>query len=134
MIEHVSIPIKDYKRAKKFYEAALKPLGYKLKMEFAPDAAGFMEGGHTSFWIVKKSGTTDIHVALLAKNKKAVIAFYEAAMKAGGKDNGPPGPRPEYSKGYYAGFVIDPDGNNIEAVYFEPPSRKKAKKSKRRTS
>ncbi len=117
MLEHVGVPISDFKKAKKFYLAALTPLGYKLTQEYSPEAAGFKEGGHTSFWISKKKGKiTAIHVAFLAKNKKRVDEFYKAAIKAGGKDNGEPGER----KGYgYAAFVYDPDGNNIEAVVFK---------------
>lgn len=117
MLEHIGVPIYDFKKAKKFYLAALKPLGYKLTQDYSPDAAGFKEGGHTSFWISKKKGKiTTIHVAFLAKNKKQVDEFYKAGMKAGGKDNGAPGER----KGYgYAAFVYDPDGNNIEAVVFK---------------
>ena len=119
MIAHVSIPINDYDKAKDFYVKALEPLGYVLHMEFPPESAGFMEGGHTSFWIVKKPSDQGSHVALLAKNKESVDKFYEMALQSGGKDNGPPGYRHDYGSGYYAAFVFDPDGNNIEAVFFE---------------
>jgi predicted lactoylglutathione lyase len=117
MLEHIGVPISDFKKAKKFYVAALKPLGYKLTQDYSPEAAGFKEGGHTSFWISKKKGKiTTIHVALLAKSKKQVDEFHKAALKGGGKDNGKPGER----KGYgYAAFAYDPDGNNIEAVVFK---------------
>jgi predicted lactoylglutathione lyase len=117
MLEHIGVPVTDFKKAKKFYLAALKPLGYKLTQDYSPEAAGFKEGGHTSFWISKKKGKiTTIHVAFLAKSKKQVDEFHKAALKAGGKDNGKPGER----KGYgYAAFVYDPDGNNIEAVVFK---------------
>lgn len=119
MIEHVSIPVRDYEKAKAFYLAALKPLGYKLNMEFPPDAAGFMEGGHTSFWIARKDKDNDsAHLAFLAKSEREVQDFYKAALGAGGKDNGAPGLR-DYSPGYYAAFVFDPDGNNVEAVFYK---------------
>lgn len=117
MIEHISIPVKDFKKTKKFYIAALKPLQYKLNFDF-DGASGFKEGGHTSFWIVKKAHKEKTHLAFRAKNKEAVKAFYKAALRAGGKDNGKPGLRKEYSPDYYAAFVLDPEGNNIEAVCF----------------
>jgi predicted lactoylglutathione lyase len=116
MLEHVSVPISHFAKSKAFYVAALKPLGYKLTQDYSPDAAGFFEGGHTSFWISKKKQTCGIHVAFLAKSREEVQKFHAAALEAGGKDNGVPGRREGYG---YAAFVLDPDGNNIEAVLFE---------------
>ncbi|HTY55995.1 MAG TPA: VOC family protein [Candidatus Binataceae bacterium] len=119
MIEHVSVSVSDYKKAKKFYVAALKPVGYKLYRDYPPNAAGFFEGGSTSFWIVEKGKKIQpIHVALRGKSKKAVQDFHAAALKAGAKDNGKPGFRREYGDDYYAAFVLDADGNNVEACYF----------------
>ena len=120
MLEHVSVPVSDFKRAKKFYVAALKPLGYRLWADYPPDAAGFAEGGSASVWISAKKAKVrhPIHVAMRGRSKKAVKDFYAAAMKAGGRDNGGPGFRLEYGDDYYAAFVYDPDGNNIEACYF----------------
>ena len=116
MIEHVSVPIGDYKKSKQFYVEALKPLDYVLGSDYPSDAAGFFEGGHTSFWIVKKKEPVQpIHVALRASSKDAVHQFHSAALKAGAKDNGPPGFRREYGDDYYTAFVLDFDGNNIEA-------------------
>jgi catechol 2,3-dioxygenase-like lactoylglutathione lyase family enzyme len=116
MLEHVSVPVKSYERSKDFYLAVLQPLGYVLQRAYPPEAAGFMEGNHTSFWISRRRKIAKIHVAFLAKSRKEVQGFYEAAIKAGGKDNGKPGRR----KGYgYAAFIFDPDGHNIEAVHFE---------------
>src|SRR6516165_1108843 len=87
MIEHVSVPISDYKNSKKFYLEALKPLDYVLGSDYPSDAAGFYEGGHTSFWIVKKKRPVQpIHVALRAPSKEAVHQFHSAALKAGAKD------------------------------------------------
>lgn len=126
MIEHMSIPVKNYKKAKAFYIAALKPLGYRNNMEYGK-AGGFMEGGHTSFWIVEKPYKGTSHVAFRAKSRKAVHDFYTAALKAGAKDNGAPGPRPSYSPDYYAAFVHDLDGHNIEAVCFVMPAKSKKK-------
>ncbi len=118
MIAHVSLPVSNYKKAKAFYTKALKSLGYKLKMEYG-EAAGFMEGGNTSFWIAKKKRVEAGHIAFEAKNKKAVDAFYKAARAAGAKNNGSPGYRTDYWPGYYAAFVYDADGHNIEAVFYD---------------
>jgi catechol 2,3-dioxygenase-like lactoylglutathione lyase family enzyme len=119
MIEHVSVPVTDYKRSKAFYGKTLAPLGYELKYEWGKDeACGFMEGGHTSFAISKAKQVLPIHVAFLAKSKDEVQAFYDAALAAGGKDNGPPGFRTAYGPDYYAAFIYDPDGHNMEACYF----------------
>lgn len=123
MIEHTGILVSDYEKSKEFYTAALEPVGYKLSMEYG-EACGFMEGGHTSFWISADDSPKPLHVAFRAKSKKAVDSFYEAALAAGGKDNGAPGYRKDYSPGYYAAFVHDFDGNNIEAVWFDPELEK----------
>lgn len=116
MLEHVSVPVSDFNKAKKFYIATLKPLGYTLTQDYSPEAAGFKQGGHTSLWIVKKAGKLTIHVAFLAKNRRQVQEFHKAALKNGGRDNGKPGRRDGYG---YAAFAFDPHGNNIEAVAFE---------------
>lgn len=119
MLEHVTVPVTDFDRAKRFYVAALGPLGYMLYRDYSPEAAGFLEGESTSLWIAKKEGKiTPIHVALRGNSKKAVQEFYAAALAAGGKDNGGPGFRLDYGDDYYAAFVLDPDGNNIEACFF----------------
>ncbi len=125
MIEHLSVPVRDFKKSEAFYIKALKPLGYKPQYQF-PGATGFAEGGIASFWIVEKKHREGIHVAFLARTKKAVHAFHEEALKAGGKDNGGPGFREEYSPDYYGALILDLDGNNIEAVYYD--SKKQVKK------
>lgn len=128
MIEHVSIPVSDYKKAVTFYSKTMAPLGYKLLRKYPPMAAGFCEGGSTSLWlVVQKHKVQPMHVALCAKSKKAVEDFYKKALKAGGKDNGAPGFRLDYGDNYYAAFVLDLDGNNIEACYFgaKAPKQKK---------
>jgi predicted lactoylglutathione lyase len=132
MIEHVSVPISNYKTATKFYTAALKPLGYTLYRKYPPMAAGFMEGGSTSFWLVQKKGKVQpMHVALGSKSKKAVDDFYAKGLKAGGKNNGAPGFRLDYGDDYYAAFLLDQDGNNIEACYFGAKAPKQTKKRKK---
>lgn len=128
MIAHAGILTKDYKKAKKFYADALKPLGYKLAMDFPKfKAAGFKQGGNTDFWISEQKRFAPVHLAFMAKTKKAVHAFHKAALAAGGEDNGAPGFRVHYSPDYYAAFVYDLDGNNMEACYFgeKAPKAKK---------
>lgn len=126
MIEHISVPVANMATAKKFYKKALAPLDYRVHMDFK-DAVGFMEGGHTSFWIAKEREPRATHVAFRARGKKAVDSFYAAACAAGGRDNGAPGYR-DYSPGYYAAFVLDADGNNIEAVWFDARVKRRKKK------
>ena len=126
MLDHLGFPVSDYARSKAFYEKALVPLGYSLIMEVAQTAndlpaAGFGANGKPDFWIGGEGGLSKpIHVAITAKDRATVDAFYRAAMAAGGKDNGPPGLRPHYHPNYYAAFVLDPDGHNIEAVCHAP--------------
>jgi catechol 2,3-dioxygenase-like lactoylglutathione lyase family enzyme len=127
MIDHVGFPVSNYQRSKTFYARALAPLGYTLVMEVGPDknatghAAGFGAGGKPDFWIGEEGGLDrPLHVAILAKDRATVDAFYHAALAAGGKDNGAPGLRPHYHANYYGAFVFDPDGHNIEAVCHTP--------------
>lgn len=128
MIDHIGFPVSDYARAKAFYEKALAPLGYALMMEFGGNetesgssAAGFGAGGKPDFWIGGEGGLgKPLHVAITANDRAAVDAFYQAALAAGGKDNGAPGLRAHYHPNYYGAFVLDPDGHNIEAVCHAP--------------
>jgi catechol 2,3-dioxygenase-like lactoylglutathione lyase family enzyme len=126
MLDHIGIPVSDFARAKKFYQLALKPLGYELVMEVSAEetggepAAGFGEAGKPSFWIGVGNAVGRTHVAFVAKNRAAVDAFHRAAIAAGGRDNGPPGLRPHYHPDYYGAFVLDPDGHNAEAVCHGP--------------
>ena len=112
MIDHVSIKVKDVEQAKAFYEAALAPLGYVKGIEYPGGMQLLVEGEPGDVWVAEAVPT---HLALRAADAAAVAAFYEAALAAGGTDNGAPGPR-DYHPGYYAAFVYDPEGNNIEAV------------------
>src|SRR3989344_9232895 len=120
MIAHVSVPVKDYKKAKKLYKAMLGAVGYEMT-QAPPEwkAGGFREGGHTSFWIVQKEKMEPILVAIIAPSKKAVYEFHERALDAGATDNGAPGFRTEYSPDYFAAFILDEDGNNIESCFFD---------------
>lgn len=119
MIAHASLPVSNYEKSKEFYLKVLAPLGYSLKMEHG-ESGGYNDGENTDFWITKNTeGVTKGHVAFETKNKERVDEFYKTALAAGAKDNGAPGYRKEYWPGYYAAFVYDPDGHNIEVVFFD---------------
>jgi catechol 2,3-dioxygenase-like lactoylglutathione lyase family enzyme len=122
MIDHVGFSVSDYARAKAFYEGALAPLGYRLVIEAAAQetgkpAAGFGADGKPDFWVGGEGKLEKpLHVAIVAKDRATVDEFHRAALAAGGRDNGAPGLRPHNHPNYYAAFVLDPDGHNIEAV------------------
>lgn len=126
MIDHIGFSVSNYARAKTFYEKALAPLGYVLVMEVQQDdndapAAGFGANGKPDFWIGGEGGLNKpVHVAITAKDRATVDAFYQAAIAAGAEDNGAPGIRAHYHPNYYGAFVRDADGNNIEAVCHAP--------------
>ena len=115
MIDHMTLRVRDHAKSKAFYVAALKPLGYEIVMEFE-GFVGMGVKGKPDFWIAPAEDRrySQLHIAFRAPSRKAVHEFYDAAIKAGGKDNGKPGPRKDYAK--YAAFFLDPDGNNIEIV------------------
>lgn len=127
MFDHIGVPVSDFARSKAFYSAALVALKYTLVLEVTPERAGddahagFGHPGRPQFWIgTGKPITGRVHVAFAADDREAVKAFHAAALKAGGTDNGAPGLRPEYHASYFAAFVLDPDGHNIEAVCHFP--------------
>ena len=128
VIDHMGFGMSDYERSKAFYERALAPLGITLVMEMSPEqtengvvACGFGRDGKPEFWIGSDGKTTPkMHVAFLARSRAEVRAFHEAALMAGGIDNGPPGIRAHYHPNYYGAFVLDSDGHNIEAVCHRP--------------
>lgn len=119
MFDHISIGVRDVARARTFYNAALRPLGLTLLSD-STDSLGYGDGS-VGLWI----GATDhpvpadirsgLHICFAASDRPSVDAFHAAALAAGGKDNGPAGPRPDYGPDYYAAFVIDPDGYRLEA-------------------
>jgi catechol 2,3-dioxygenase-like lactoylglutathione lyase family enzyme len=118
MIAHTSLTVSNFPKAKAFYEKALAPLGYRNNMEYG-EAAGFNDGKNTDFWIAaRRSSVVPTHVAFEASSREQVVIFHKAAIAAGGTNNGDPGYR-DYWPGYYAAFVLDPDGNNIEAVWYD---------------
>jgi catechol 2,3-dioxygenase-like lactoylglutathione lyase family enzyme len=120
MIDHIGIVVSDLERSVAFYTKALAPLGYTLFKKYDGHAAGFGVGGKPDFWIGQGTVQQPAHVAFRASGRAMVREFYDVSIAAGAKDNGPPGPRPMYHEHYYGGFVLDPDGNNIEAVCHEP--------------
>ena len=120
MIDHTGVSVADVAKSTAFYRAALAPLGYSVLMEFE-GAAGLGVAPKPDFWIGQgKPNEPRVHVAFRADTRAVVDAFYKAALAAGGRDNGPPGPRPHYHDNYYGGFVLDPDGHNIEACCHLP--------------
>ena len=127
MIDHLGFSVSDYERAKAFYAKALAPLGYGLIMEVTAEqtghaaAAGFGADGKPDLWFGAEGAMNKpVHIAIAAKDRATVDAFYKAAIAAGGRDNGPPGIRPHYHANYYGAFVLDPYGHNIEAVCHAP--------------
>lgn len=123
MFDHLSLKVSDFDVSLAFYTAALDPLGYSATEmnDNGSRAAGFGRGKVLQFWISEDTNaSTDLHFAFSADDHKAVDSFYENALSAGGLDNGPPGIRNQYHVSYYAAFVIDPDGNNIEVVCHFP--------------
>ena len=123
MIAHTTLPVSDYKKSKKFYKKVLATLGYEQNMEEG-ESAGFNDGKNTDLWIAAMEEFPPIHVAFEAKSADEVKAFHKEAWAAGGKDNGGPGYR-DYWPGYYAAFVYDPNGHNIEAVWYDYEKAKK---------
>jgi catechol 2,3-dioxygenase-like lactoylglutathione lyase family enzyme len=122
MIAHTTLPVSDYRRSKAFYTKVLEPLGYRNNMEYG-ESAGFNDGENTDFWITAHKTIVPLHLAFTVKSAADVQSFYRAALAAGARDNGGPGYR-DYSPGYYAAFAYDPDGHNIEAVWYDNDNAK----------
>lgn len=130
MIDHLSTYTTDYSKCKAFYEAAFEPLGYSLQTEFVAEwntdfptqcMCAYGTEGKAIFWIIEvREAATPRHVAFSASSRAGVQNFYTQALEAGGTDNGAPGLRPMYHESYYGAFVLDPDGNNVEAVCHVP--------------
>lgn len=126
MLDHVGILVADWTKSKAFYDAAFAPLGVTLLNQVPEEYTGGLKvGGYgrdkPDFWMTEsREPGPGRHYAFSAKTRAEVDAFYAAAMASGGRDNGGPGLRPDYHPNYYAAFVIDPDGNNVEAVCHAP--------------
>lgn len=123
MFDHVKFGVSDFAVSTAFYRRALEPLGVTDIVEGTPTYGVEMSqpGGKVSLCLFEtKEKPAHLHIAFVAETREQVDAFYRAALEAGAKDNGPPGLRPKYNANYYAAFVIDPDGHNIEAVCHAP--------------
>jgi catechol 2,3-dioxygenase-like lactoylglutathione lyase family enzyme len=124
MLSHVSIGVKDLAKARRFYDAALKPLGYKCLFE-SPEALGYGAAA-PEFWLlavprpVPADEASGLHFCLDAGRRAEVDAFHAAALKVGGRDHGKPGLRTDYGENYYAAFIVDPDGYRLEAYSSSP--------------
>jgi catechol 2,3-dioxygenase-like lactoylglutathione lyase family enzyme len=117
MYDHIGLRVRDLAASARFYRAALAPLGYEQTVR-DPVSAGFGAAGVTGLWLSLELDTRErgVHLALRAADRAAVEGFYKEGLAAGGRDNGPPGLRADYGPSYFAAFLVDPDGNNVEAV------------------
>ncbi|MFC3108251.1 VOC family protein [Undibacterium arcticum] len=124
MLDHMTFRVADIDTCKAFYEKVLAPLGYGAALEFEHDGVrmlGFSDAGKYDTWFVQVTPVSGpAHIAWRAKSRAAVDAFHAAALAAGGRDNGAPGLREHYHQHYYGAYVLDPDGNNVEAVCHDP--------------
>ena len=129
ILHHVSVGVADVAKAGKFYDAVLGALGYKRYWDIMPYAIAYGEDGF-DFWVQLPANQQSahagngLHIAFIARTKDAVRKFHQVALAHGAKDNGAPGPRPDYGSDYFGAFVIDPDGNKLEATLH--PETKKA--------
>jgi len=128
MIDHTGVNVSDPEKSRRFYDGALAPLGYQVLREVPKQftggkvVVGYGVPDKPDFWVAEGAPNEPrVHVAFRARSRAEVDAFYQAALAAGGTDNGPPGPRPHYHERYYGAFVRDPDGHNIEAVCHDAP-------------
>jgi catechol 2,3-dioxygenase-like lactoylglutathione lyase family enzyme len=117
VIDHVTLRVSDFEASRAFYSCVLARLGFPAGHE--DDEVPFTEWGDFSIAADDKPPARNVHIAFAAKSRAEVDAFHRAAMEAGYEDNGPPGERPIYHEGYYGAFVLDPDGNNVEAVFHD---------------
>ena len=116
MLDHVSLGVSDIERSRKFYDRALRPLGIERLYAEGETASGYGAGRKAFFWIgLREASQTGSHVAFATEDRETVDRFHQAALAAGGRDNGKPGLRADYGPNYYAAFVVDPDGYRMEA-------------------
>jgi len=122
MFDHIGLAVRDLAKTRAFYTAALAPLGLGVRYE-QENVVAFGPPNKAALWFYDRGdGPAGVHIALTAETRAQVRAFYQAAIAAGGKDNGPPGLRPHYKPTYYGAFVFDPDGHNLEAVCYAAES------------
>jgi catechol 2,3-dioxygenase-like lactoylglutathione lyase family enzyme len=123
VLDHLGVPVRDIAESRRFYEAALEPLGFGVVMELGdPPVLGIGLPRMPQLWLNEGEPGAPVHIALHAADRARVDAFHAAALAAGGRDNGAPGLRPHYHPSYYAAYALDPDGNNVEAVCHSPDS------------
>jgi catechol 2,3-dioxygenase-like lactoylglutathione lyase family enzyme len=121
VIDHVTLNVRDLDASKAFYVEALRPLGYTLMLDYLEGCGFGAHDGKPDFFLAHRGEpSTPVHVAIRSPNRKTVDGFHAAALVAGGSDNGPPGIRRVYHEYYYGAYVLDPEGNNIEAVTHDP--------------
>jgi catechol 2,3-dioxygenase-like lactoylglutathione lyase family enzyme len=121
LFDHVTLRVRELSLSQAFYEQALKPFDVRV-VQSSQGPLGFVTDGRGDFWIKEgAAGRRPVHLAFAARDRSTVDAFHRFAVAAGGTDNGPPGLRPQYGGGYYAAYVLDPDGNNVEAVFNAAP-------------
>ncbi|HVT09986.1 MAG TPA: VOC family protein [Polyangia bacterium] len=125
MIDHVTVRVQDFPRLLEFYKAALAPLRYEVVMQFE-GAAGLGADGKPDLWLMQTDQPLNPTHLAFAGERESIDAFHAAALEAGATDNGPPGLRSDYHPHYYAGFVRDPEGNNIEVVCHADPDARPA--------
>jgi catechol 2,3-dioxygenase-like lactoylglutathione lyase family enzyme len=131
-LDHIGIGVRELKAARKFYAAALGAIGMKINMDVG-EAFGIGSRTEKIFWLGRdRRAAGGNHIALRVDHREEVDAFHAAAMAAGGKDNGKPGPRPHYGPHYYAAFVKDREGNNIEVVCYARSAKRAARRKRRR--
>ncbi len=127
-LDHVSLPVRKLAAARRFYEAALGAVGMTINLDVG-SAFGMGSRGEKIFWIAQKRGAAGgAHHAFSVGNRADVDAFHRAGLAAGGTDHGAPGPRPNYGPSYYAAFLKDPEGNNIEVVCYKKPQKPRKKR------
>jgi catechol 2,3-dioxygenase-like lactoylglutathione lyase family enzyme len=119
MIDHINIGVADLAASRAFYVRALAPLGYVVVLD-REYGVGLGKDGKPDFWISDRPSSAPLHVAFAAPDRATVEAFHSEALAAGGRDNGPPGLRTHYHPSYFGAFVLDPEGNNVEAVTHRP--------------
>jgi catechol 2,3-dioxygenase-like lactoylglutathione lyase family enzyme len=121
LFDHVALRVRELSLSRAFYEQALKPFDVRV-VQSSQGPLGFVTDGRGDLWIKEGTpGAGSVHIAFVARDRSTVEAFHRVAVRAGGTDNGSPGLRPQYGDGYYAAYVLDPDGNNVEAVFNAEP-------------
>ena len=119
MFDHVTLKVSDFRKSLAFYRAVLAPLGFEEHfLDEAAKSVGFGPKGKPRLWLAEGTPRSNVHIGFESRDRAGVSRFHGRALETGGRDNGAPGLRPDYGEAYFAAFVLDPDGNNVEAVTF----------------